>query len=61
MQGYIVIQHKISISKIHVLHIFTPKGVLVGQCGELSLLHINGSLSGPNVSIYIVFHIIYQN
>ena len=34
MQGYIVIQHKISISKIHVLHIFTPKGVLVGQCGE---------------------------
>ena len=35
MQGYIVIQHKISISKIHVLHIFTPKGVLVGQCGEL--------------------------
>ena len=49
MQGYIVIQHKISISKIHVLHIFTPKGVLVGQCGEfcaqeISLLHINGSL-----------------
>ena len=34
MQGYIVIQHEISISKIHVLHIFTPKGVLVGQCGE---------------------------
>ena len=46
MQGYIVIQHEISISKIHVLHIFTPKGVLVGQCGEqeISLLHINGSL-----------------
>ena len=39
MQGYIVIQHKISISKIHVLHIFTPKGVLVGQRGELSMVH----------------------